>query len=72
MIVLEAKGNQVLQVNPDNSRIEYARCDQPQKAIALMYKGWKLNDQRHYTASARCFFAAEQLPGFAWSEEREQ
>lgn len=67
----EVSGNQILQVEYDGSKHEYARCDQPEKALALMRKGWKLNADRHYTASARCFFQAEQLPGFAWSEYRE-
>ncbi len=68
MIVLKAQGIKILQVEPNGEEILYAVCAEPEKAIRLMYRGWTLNAQRHYTAAARKFYDVEQLPGFAWSE----
>ncbi len=46
---------------------DVAICDEPERAIKLMDRGHYLNDvKRQYTAAARLFAQAEQLPGFQW------
>ncbi len=67
-IELIAQGNKVVQVDAVDGNSVFAVCDEPEKAISLMLKGWELNGQRKYTASARCFAQVEQLPGFAWAQ----
>ena len=64
---LRAEGNKVIQYD-DYEQHEYAICEQPDKAIAMLNRAWDLNEQRHYTASARLLAKVETLPGFKYSE----
>lgn len=62
---MDIQGKNILD---DDGRI-YAICDEPEKALKMMQKGWYLNDiKRKYTESARMFARVEQLPGFKWGE----
>lgn len=63
------KGKNILD---DDGQI-FATCDQPEKALEMMNRAWFLNDvKRQYTASARLFAKVEALPGFKWSELKEE
>jgi len=59
-------GKKIIQADKYES-FDVALCDQPEKAIKLLNRAHYLNDvKRQYTASARLFYQAEQLPGFEW------
>lgn len=63
----KAEGNKIIQYD-DYEQWDIAICEQPEKAIKLFERGHYLNDvKRQYTASARLFAQAEQLPGFQWT-----
>ena len=62
----KAEGNKIINYDQYDSYI-VAECDNPLKAIELFNKAHFLNDvKRKYTASARLFYEAEQLPNFKW------
>ncbi len=62
----KAIGNKIIQFDQHES-FDVAICDEPEKAIKLFNRAHYLNDvKRQYTASARLFYQAEQLPGFQW------
>ena len=64
---LRAEGKKIIQFD-DYEQHEFAVCDEPEKAITLLNRGWELNANRHYTASARMLAQVEELPGFKYSE----
>ena len=65
----QAQGNTVVFKCRDGEVNEVARCDDATQAANLMNRARHLNDvKRQYTASARLFAQAEQLPGFMWNE----
>ena len=62
----KAVGNKVIMAD-QYEQFDVCLCDEPEKAIKLFNRGHYLNDvKRQYTASARLFAQAEELPGFAW------
>ncbi len=62
----KAIGKKIIQFDEYES-FDVAICDEPEKAIKLMNHGHYLNDvKRQYTASAKMFAQAEELPGFKW------
>lgn len=68
----KAIGKRIINVSNGGTAYEeqfdVAICDEPEKAIRLMDRAHYLNDvKRQYTASARLFYKAECLPGFAWT-----
>ena len=64
------KGNRIFYVSINGENHEVADCLQAEKAAKLMDRAQHLNDiKRQYTASARLFAKAEQLPGFTWIEQ---
>ncbi len=73
MTTYEIEGKQIIRVfNAGSNYVEKqiaAYCDQPQKALDLMLKAWKLNDARKYTASARMLAQLDYLPGFQWFQD---
>ena len=63
---LKAVGKKIVQYD-DYEEVDYAQCDEPEKAIKMIDRAGYLNDvKRQYTASARLFYQVEQLPGFKW------
>jgi hypothetical protein len=63
----KAMGKKIVMCDKYDGDSDVAICDEPEKAIKLMDKAHYLNDvKRMYTASARLFYQAEQLPGFKW------
>lgn len=64
-----AIGNKVVFQHRSGEFDDVAQCDQAPAAVKLMNRARHLNDvKRQYTASARLFAQAEQLPGFQWVE----
>ncbi len=64
----KVEGNKIVHFDKYDSYI-IAHCNEPEKAIALFNRAHYLNDvKRQYTASARLFAQAENLPGFQWIE----
>ena len=66
-------GNTIFNVSnagtAQEEKFAVASCDAPQEAVKLLDRAHYLNDvKRQYTASARLFYQAEQLPGFHWIE----
>lgn len=62
-------GNKVIFQHRDGESHDVAQCDDAAAAATLMNRASYLNDvRRQYTASARLFAKAEQLPGFRWIE----
>ena len=63
-------GNKVIFIHINKETHDVAECADAQtafKAAKLMDKAGYLNDiKRKYTASARLYAQAEQLPGFRW------
>jgi len=63
----QAIGNKIVNVDRAGEQSDVALCNEPAKAIKLFDRAHYLNDiKRQYTASARLFAQAEQLPGFSW------
>jgi hypothetical protein len=64
----KAIGNKIV-MSDKYETSDVAYCDDPEKAIKLFNRAHYLNDvKRQYTASARLFAQAEELPGFKWIE----
>jgi hypothetical protein len=64
----KSEGNKIVHYDEYDS-YTIAQCDEPEKAINLFEQAGYLNDvKRKYTASARLFAQAEELPGFKWIE----
>jgi len=64
---LKSDGKRII-LYDDYESSDFAVCDIPDKAIKKIEKAWELNDDRHYTASARMLASCEELPGFKWIE----
>ena len=66
-MTFKAVGNKIILIDRQGEECDWAFCDKPEEAIKLLDRGHYLNDVKpQYTAAARLFYKAEQLPGFKW------
>ncbi len=68
----EAKENKIIGIHlPSNEVDAVAECDNLQcanEAAKILNAAYHQNEESHYTASARLYNKAEQVPGFKWTE----
>ena len=63
--------NEIIYICGDGSTYIAARCVNPKIAsiaVDLLNRGIREQNKRHYKASARLHFQAEQLDGFLWKD----
>ena len=63
----QANGNKVIYLHRNGETHDVADCLEAEKAAKMLERGQYLQERyRKYTACARLYFQAEQLPGFHW------